>query len=102
MTIVELSEDAVSDLLEICAFLGPSIAGERFLAAVLRARENLKLFPNMGSTGHPLAVGRRVIQLRSGYLMTYEVQAGDDPGEQRVVLRRIVHRTRRPDFNPNA
>ena len=50
MRLVELSEEAVDDLLEICGFLGKSAAGEEFLASVLRARENLKLFPFMGTT----------------------------------------------------
>jgi len=95
VTVVDLSEEATNDLLEICAFLGKSIAGEQFLAAVLRARENLKLFPNMGSSDHPLAEGRRVVHLRSGYLMTYEVIGNEDEA-RRVVLRRIFHGSRRP------
>lgn len=96
MRLVELSEEAVDDLLEICGFLGKSAAGEEFLASVLRARENLKLFPFMGTTEHPLAPGRRVLKLRSGYLLSYEVKSDADATEQRVILRRIFHGARQP------
>ena len=95
MRLVDLSETAERDLLDICRFLGPSLAGEQFLEAVLRARDRLQLFAMIGSTDHVLAPGKRVVGLTRGYLLSYEVLT-DEHGDERVIIRRIFHGARRP------
>lgn len=84
--LVEISEPAVADLLEICALLGPSARGEELVREFETQLANLRRFPRMGATHHPLAHGARAVLLgRTGYLMTYEILEG------RVVVFRLIH-----------
>ena len=90
--LVIITERAETDLLDICRFLGPSRTGERLVADFERIIQDLRQFPNLGRTGHPLAGSKRARTLFMGdYVMTYEVV------DDRVFVRRILHGARDPE-----
>lgn len=59
--LVEVTATAEADLLAICQFLGPSFAGERLVDDFVRQVSNLRMFPRLGTTAHPLARGRYAV-----------------------------------------
>lgn len=87
MVRVHVSANASKHLLEIANFLGPSLAGESFMARFEAATELLAEFPEAGRRDHPRNQRFRYLIVRD-YLVNYEITVDG------VVIRSIIHGAR--------
>ena len=87
MVPVRLSETAAKDLLDIAAFLGPSVAGESFMSRFDAASQLLAEFPEAGRRDHPRNPRFRYLIVRE-YILNYEITVDG------VVIRSVMHGAR--------